>query len=158
METQVVTDRQMRRFQFGNQRVVPIYRKTWPSPDLIQERTARTGIFPISGPELNLIDAVRYPAHAAGLDNIATLIRELDKGLHARTLARSCMQTGEAPVLQRLGWKLQRFSRPNLAKVVLQELETRRVQNVPLETGNREPGPVDPAFHVRLNHIPEPEA
>ena len=158
METQVVTDRQMRPFRFGDRRVIPIYRKTWPTLDLLQERTSRTGPFRISGPELTLVDAVRYPRHAAGLDNIATLIREMDKGVKARLLARVCGQTGETPMLQRLGWMLRRFGRPKLAEVVLDRLKARRMDTVPLETGNDALGPIDPEFHVRVNYMPEPEA
>ncbi len=157
MEIQVVTDRQMRPFLFGNQRVVPVFRKSWPTDDLLEKKTTRTGIFRISCPELTLLDAVRYPHHTAGLDNIATLIREMRRGLGVRALTKVCRQTGETPILQRLGWMLDQFSSANMAEVVLQELRRRRLETVPLEIGNKGPGPIDPVYRVRLNHMPEPE-
>jgi predicted transcriptional regulator of viral defense system len=157
MEIQVVTDRQMSAFVFGGQRVVPVYRRVWPTPELMEERNTRMGRFILSCPELTLVDAVRYPRHAAGFDNIANLIKEMDEKMRVRRLAEACSITRETPVLQRLGWMVRRFGSPKFAGVVLRELETRRMDAVPLEIGNRSGGPVDAEFKVRLNYVPEPD-
>lgn len=93
----------------------------------------------------------------AGLDNIANLIKELDGQIRYRLLAELCRFTRETPVLQRLGWMLNRFGRSEQSDLVLEELKNRRVGTVPLEIGNSGDAPVDPVFKVRLNHIPEPD-
>lgn len=157
MEMQVVTETQMRKHSFGELRIHPIFRKTWPSEDVLEKRDVRTGVFRLSGPELTLVDAVRYPAHAAGFDNIATLIREMGKKLRVLQLAKICRETEENSVLQRVGWMLKNFGRANLAAVVTEELKRRRIQLVPLESGNPERGRVDSEFKVRVNYEPEPD-
>ena len=76
---------------------------------------------------------MRYPHHTAGLGNIATLIREMGRGLGVRALTKVCRRTGETPILQRLGWMLNKFSSSKMAEVVLQELKHGRLETVPLE-------------------------
>jgi predicted transcriptional regulator of viral defense system len=158
MEIQVMTHRQMRPFIFGKQKVQPIYRKAWPSDVMLESRLTRTGTFRLSCREWIWVDAVRYPAHAAGFDNIATLIRELGEGIRLRKLALACQQNIETPVLQRLGWLLGQFGRPAWVDIVKHALQGRSLQTVPLETGNESEGPVDPIFRVRINIQPEPDA
>ncbi len=67
-----------------------------------------TGSMKVSGPETTAWDLVRYPHAAGGLDNVATVLKELVARLDSRRLRDTARRHGELVVVQRLGYLLDR--------------------------------------------------
>lgn len=111
----------------------------------------------MSGPELTLIDLVRFPSHSAGWDNIATLVKILGPLAKTRKLV-SALEKENMPVLQRLGWILGHVGYPRLASSIVPLLSKGRLQPVLLELQGSPTGPLDERFKVVINHLPEVEA
>jgi hypothetical protein len=78
----------------------------------------------LSSPELTALDLVRYPQSGAGLDNVATVLSELDERLRPKKLA-TLSGTFEKPVVQRLGHLLGRLGYPQIAETMFAALSSR---------------------------------
>lgn len=158
MTIYVMTPRQMKSFQYGPHRVRYLCRKVWPSDKFLEEKSAPTGKFRISNPWLTLLDLVRYPEYSGGLDNVATIIREMDFSESLPDLNAMESLAVETAVLQRLGWLLQAFGQPSQADWVERILRKRKRFPVLLEPGTNRKGKTDDRFRVIVNHQPEAEA
>ena len=101
-----------------------------------------------------MVDLVKYPAHAAGWDNIAAITRDLGSRIRV-SLLDDALKDEETPVLQRLGWLLDRLGFPRPAKTVLRNLAGRAPKWVFLEPNGPDGGEEDPRFKLRLNYVPE---
>lgn len=95
----------MRSTQYGGGRVTFVFRSRFPDSRLLIKKTAYQNSFLVSGPELTLVDLVKYPVHAAGWDNIATIESDFGKSAKEKHL-RIALEPEETTVLQRLGWLL----------------------------------------------------
>ena len=114
-----------------------------------------TGTMRVATPELTAVDLVDYVAATGGLDNVATVMAELER-LDAETLAALAAQRDRATV-RRLGWLLELIE----ADVDLEPL--RRVaqpdQGWPseLRAGNARRGPIDRSWSIRVNADVQPD-
>src|SRR5271165_2135282 len=88
MEFQVVTDKRLPEIRVGRSAISFYYRKDMAAASKgIEERKTDTGRMKISSVELTMLDLVRYPHAAGGLDNIATIISDLADRIDAGKLA-----------------------------------------------------------------------
>jgi AbiEi antitoxin C-terminal domain len=83
----------------------------------IEDRKTDTGRMKISSVELTVLDLVRYPHAAGGLDNIATIIADLGERIEARKLA-ALSSAFERSVTQRLGYLMERFGDADRAETL----------------------------------------
>lgn len=75
MEFQVVTDKRIPRIKAGRSAIGFYYRKDMEAVAAgLQDHKTDTGAMKISGPELTILDLMRYPRAAAGIDHIATVL------------------------------------------------------------------------------------
>lgn len=156
MEYQVVVGRQMRSTPYGGGRATFVYRKRWPDEGLLIRKTGYQDSFLASGRELTLVDLVKYPVHAAGWDNIATIAKDLGKSAKANKL-KLALEDEESPLLQRLGWLLAHLGFGELSEKVRSLLRNRKPKMVPLELGGAPGGEIDKRFRLRINYLPEVE-
>ena len=118
MEFQVVTDKRLTEIRAGRSAIAFYYRKDMGAvSEGIEEQKTDTGRMKISSVELTVLDLVRYPHAAAGLDNIATIISDLDNRIDAAKLAK-LSAAYERSVIQRLGYLLDRFGQPERAEAL----------------------------------------
>ncbi len=112
MEFQVITDKRLPKIQAGRSAIAFYYRKNMAAASkALEDRKTDTGRMKISSVELTMLDLVRYPHAAGGLDNIATIISDLAERIDAGKLATlSAMY--ERSIRQRLGYLLDRFGQP----------------------------------------------
>lgn len=157
MEYQVMVGRQQRPAKYGRGRVAFVFRRRWPDAALLERKQGYQDSFFISGPELTLVDLVKYPAHAAGWDNIATIASDLGKSARAKKLELA-LKGEETPVLQRLGWLLGHLGFAKLSKTIFDLLKNRPLKKVALELGGARGGSLDERFHLRINYLPQVEA
>jgi predicted transcriptional regulator of viral defense system len=112
MEFQIVTDKRLPKIHVGRSAITFYYRKNMAAASKgIEDRKTDTGRMNISSVELTLLDLVRYPHAAGGLDNIATIISDLADRIDAGKLA-TLSETYERSIRQRLGFLLDRFGQP----------------------------------------------
>ena len=106
-EFQVVADKRLPKIRVGRSPIVFYYRKKITEVSQgIQDRKTDTGHMKVSSPELTVLDLLRYPHAAAGLDNIATVLTDLADGLDAEKLA-VLSKAFKRPTTQRLGRLLE---------------------------------------------------
>ena len=87
MEFQVVTDKRLPKIHAGRSAIAFYYRKDMAAvSEGIEDRKTDTGRMKVSSVELTLLDLVRYPHAAGGLDNIATIISDLADRIDAGKL------------------------------------------------------------------------
>jgi hypothetical protein len=154
---QVVTARPRRPVGSGRLVIEFVVRGTAAAAP-VELRTTPSGRMRVGTPEVVALDLVRYPAKAAGWDNVATVLRDLAPSLHRSGMRAAMAMDPAASELQRLGHMLERADADTVLPVLEAELAGRRVGWVPLVPG--EPGDDDGAardgrWHVIVNVEPE---
>ena len=127
MPFQVITDRPLGPIQAGRFRIVFRYRKHMEGVARgIERRDTDTGHMKVSGTELTVLDLVRYPGEAGGVERIAATLAVLAARLNPDRL--SALSTAfECSVAQRLGHLLERLGYGNQS-VALHDTLTRSGQ------------------------------
>src|SRR5205823_5752714 len=110
---QVATDRNRPSIRCGRVHVLFVARQNAREIPTTRFNTPR-GPVAVSTPEATAVDLVTYPEHAGGLDNVATVLAELAERLDAAKLLEAA-RAAETPVVQRLGFLLERVGAAPLA-------------------------------------------
>jgi predicted transcriptional regulator of viral defense system len=125
MEFQVVTGKRLPKIRAGRNLIVFYFRKDMLAvADGIEERKTDTGTMKISTVELTALDLLRYPQAAGGIDNMATVLSDLGPKIDGAKLA-ALSQKAERPVVQRLGYLLDRQGYEDRAEPMLAALNAR---------------------------------
>ena len=75
MEFQVITDKRLPKIRAGRSTMAFYYRKDIGAvSEGVEDHKTDTGRMKVSSVELTLLDLLRYPHAAGGLDNIATIV------------------------------------------------------------------------------------
>jgi predicted transcriptional regulator of viral defense system len=107
MEFQIITDKRLPKIRAGRSAIAFYYRKDMAAVSrALEDRKTDTGSMKVSSIELTMLDLVRYPRAAGGLDNIATIIPDLGERIDPGKLA-SLSAAFERSVIQRLGYLLE---------------------------------------------------
>jgi predicted transcriptional regulator of viral defense system len=121
-EFQVVTDKKMPELIVGRSRVAFSYRKDMEAVAAgIEDRKTDTGKMKVSSVELTALDLLRYPRAAGGIDHIATVLADLAGKIKPEKLS-SLSVSFERPVVQRLGYLLERLGHGTRARPMLLKL------------------------------------
>ena len=104
---QVVADRSLRPFQYGDLRVSffrkkPIIEKMW------EQKTVPSGYLRVGTAAVTAYDLLYLPQACRSLSRVATILVELGEALTSSSLAALNEMNCETPPLQRLGWLLER--------------------------------------------------
>jgi predicted transcriptional regulator of viral defense system len=163
MEFQVITDKRMPEIRAGRSPIAFYYRKDMSGVSAgIEDRKTDTGRMKISSIELTLLDLVRYPHAAGGLDNIATVIADLGERIEAGKLT-TLSAAYERSVIQRLGYLLERLNHsehaqslhaalPKVSELAWVELERAQAVNADLLG---EPKERNERWRVVVRRLPE---
>lgn len=115
------------------------------------------GTVRISSPEGTAFDLVGYAHRCGGLDNVATVLRELAERLRARELARAA-RLSPTPWAQRLGFLLDTVGADALTGPLAAHVARVAREYVPLDVGEK--GPARSRSHrwkLDINHEVERE-
>ena len=96
------------------------------------------GAVNVSTPEATAIDLAGYPAHAGGLDQVATVIAELAEDIDAALLVKAA-QTAPLPWAQRLGYLLELGEAGEKTQPLRSFVETNARDYAPLSLGAEAP-------------------
>jgi predicted transcriptional regulator of viral defense system len=122
MEFQVVADKKMPELVVGRSRIAFSYRKDIGAVAVgIEDRKTETGRMKVSSVELTVLDLLRYPHAASGIDHIATVLTDLGGAIESERLGRLSVAF-ERPVVQRLGHLLERLGYGDRAEPMRERL------------------------------------
>ena len=109
MVFQVVTNRRIKHsLKFGQVHIKLIHKKSLI--DLpIKDFVVSTGYLKVATPELIAIDLLKFPKHAGGMNNIATVLSELIESIDVHKLIELAENMGEPYQLQRLGYIIEKI-------------------------------------------------
>lgn len=125
MEFQVVAGKRLSNIRAGRNLTVFYYRKDMMAvAEGIEDRKTDTGTMKISTVELTALDLLRYPQGSGGIDSIATVLSDLGPKIDGGKLAILSQKT-ERPVVQRLGYLLDRQGCEGVAEPMCAALNAR---------------------------------
>jgi predicted transcriptional regulator of viral defense system len=102
-----VTDKRLPKIRAGRSVIAFYYRKDMAAVSgALEHSKTDTGSMKVSSIELTMLDLVRYPRAAGGVDNIATIISDLGERIDPVKLA-SLSAALERSIIQRLGYLLE---------------------------------------------------
>lgn len=109
MVFQIVTNKRIKHsLKFGQVHIKLIHKKSLT--DLpIKDFVVSTGYLKVATPELIAIDLLKFPKHAGGMNNIATVLSELVESLDVYKLIALAENMGERYQLQRLGYIMEKI-------------------------------------------------
>jgi len=129
--------------------------------DLAVTEKMRTssGYIPVSTPEMTAYDLVRYRKGAGSIDHVATVLAELAERLDAKRLLAIAKKGEEMPVIQRLGYLLERAGHAEFTGDLGKLIDQRKPKFVRLEPRSSEDvSDRDARWHVLVNTTIEVEA
>lgn len=164
MEFQVITDKRLPRIKAGRTALAFYYRKHMAGLGQgIEKRKTGTGVMRVSSPGLTALDMLRYPHAAAGLDHAATMLGELGDRIDGKALA-TLSAAFERPVVQRLGYLLDRLGFAEQAQALHASLAKRAAHWTELEPAEAhapelvpEPLERNRKWRVVARRMPEPD-
>lgn len=108
MVFQVVTHKRIKHsLKFGQVYIKLIYKKSLadlPMKDVV----VSSGYLKVATPELIAIDLLKFPRHAGGMNNIATVLSELIESMDVQKLINLAEKMGECHQLQRFGYIIEK--------------------------------------------------
>lgn len=166
MEFQVLTDKRLPKIRAGRTAIAFIYRKDMDAVATgIGQHKTDTGTMRVSSPELTLLDLLRYPHAAGGLDHIATVVTDLGGRIDPDKLA-ALSAAFERSVAQRLGHLLGALGHAESAKLLHEALLRQHpmlpwVELEPSQAADPEftpePAARDERWRVIVRRAPEPD-
>lgn len=156
-EFQVVADGILRPLTVGRVRIRFFFRRHLETAITERIKTS-SGYIPVSTPEMTAYDLVRYRKGTGSIGAIASVLAELAERIDARKLLAVVHKHAELPVIQRLGYLLERTGHADLGGGIARFLQARRPKLVPLEAGGDEVGTRDDKWRVLVNTTIEVEA
>jgi predicted transcriptional regulator of viral defense system len=157
-EFQVVAGAILRPLTVGRVRIRFFFRKEMAVAVTEKIKTS-SGYIPISTPEMTAYDLVRYRKGAGSIDHVATVLSELADRMDSKRLLAIAKKGEELPVIQRLGYLLERTTHRDLAADLRTFVDKRKPKMVALEPRSSEDiSGRDRRWHVIVNTTIEVEA
>jgi predicted transcriptional regulator of viral defense system len=156
-EFQVVAGNVLRPVTVGRVRIRFFFRRRMDVVATEQVKSS-SGYIPISTPEMTAFDLVRYRKGTGSIDHIATVLAELAERIDAKKLLAIAQKNEELPVVQRLGYLLERVGRGELAEELAGLVHAAKPKMILLEPrSGEEVSERDAKWHVLVNTTIEVE-
>jgi hypothetical protein len=157
----VVTDKFLKPIKLKGLTIDFITKKHFEDITELEKIGGRGGYFYISTPELTAIDLIRFPAKSGHLNNIATVLAELNESIKIEKLKNICEKT-RTPIsaLQRLGYIQDVIlGDTKISECIYKVLVKRKMQLIPLSIGNKEKKEksIDKKWNLKINTKVEPD-
>ena len=125
-------------------------KNTWEQNDIIQ-KTSDAGYINVSSPELTALDLLSY-VEKIGLNRVTTVLHELAQSIKVSALSRTIKKYPNTPVIQRLGYIMDKvLDEKKIAEVLLKKLKDRNLSPVLLTTQKPKNGEIDETWKVIIN-------
>ena len=127
-----------------------VSKKSWEQFAIVQKKT-RAGYLNVSSPELTALDLIIY-ADKFGLNRVSTVLQELSEEMKPSSLKKIAKTINELPVIQRLGYVLDRIlNEEKLAGTLFQILLNKRIKTTLLFPKERKQGNIDEKWKIIIN-------
>ena len=136
-EFQVVAGSVLRPLTVGRVRVRFFFRRQMALAVTANVKTP-SGYIPVSTPEMTAYDLVRYRKGAGSIDHVATVLSELAERMDPKRLLAIAKKGEELPVVQRLGYLLERTEHGDLTGDLGKFVDKHRPRMVALEPRSSE--------------------
>lgn len=113
-EFQVVTDTRLRPLRVGRGKIHFFIKSTLASTPMTEVKT-ETGLMQVSSPEATALDLIHYVKSVGGLDQVATVLKELSEQINPKILLKLAKTERKPAVLQRLGYLLDHVGMSRVA-------------------------------------------
>jgi predicted transcriptional regulator of viral defense system len=148
---QVVTLKNRPAIHCGRVRIEFIAKKQIDT-QITRQFNTLAGTIQVASPELLAFDLVSSPEHAAGINNVATVLSDLIESLDEKKLAELTQYHVKSFGLQRLGWLLDYLGGEALTQILLSKLEEKTLHWMQLVPhGAYEPIERNKKWHVIVN-------
>lgn len=161
MSYTVVTDKFLKPIKLKGLTIDFITKKHFDDLTEIEKVGGRGGYFYISSPELTAVDLFRFPKKSGQLNNIATVLSELNESIKKEKL-KDISEKSRTPIasLQRLGYVLDVvLGEKNLSDTIYRVIIKRKMQLVPLSMGKfaTKETLIDKKWNLKINTRVEPD-
>ncbi len=136
-EFQVVTRAILRPLTVGRVRIRFFCRRQM-AVAITEKIKTSSGYIPVSTPEMTAYDLVRYRKGVSSIDHVATVVSELAERIDPKRLLAVATKGEEIPVIQRLGYLLDRTGHGDLAADLLSFVDKHKPKMVVLEPRSSE--------------------
>jgi predicted transcriptional regulator of viral defense system len=125
-------------------------KNSWEQDDIVQ-KTTDAGYLNVSSPELTALDLLAY-VDKIGINRAVTVLEELAQAMKAAALSKTAKRYPNTPVIQRLGYILDKaLGEKKLSDPLLKILNERNVSPVLLVTQKEKQGELDETWKVIKN-------
>lgn len=125
-------------------------KNAWEQDDIIQ-KTTDAGYINVSSPELTALDLLAYVENI-GINRVTTVLYELAQNFKVSSLTRTLKKYSNTPVIQRLGFIMDKvLDEKKIAEVLLKNLKDRNLSPVLLTTQKPKNGEIDATWKVIIN-------
>lgn len=156
---QVLTSKPIRPLRRGPVHIMWLMKRNVATAPVRTKRTP-SGYVLVSSPAATALELVRFAKHAGGLNNVATVLRDLAPSIDDADMLTALEDEQTAvPTVQRLGYLLASVSRSSVIAVLDAWLLHRKPRAVALSTTAPAitGAPRDDRWRVIVNHIVEPD-
>jgi predicted transcriptional regulator of viral defense system len=136
-ELQVVAGAILRPLTVGRVRIRFFFRREM-TVAVTEKMKTSSGYIPVSTPEMTAYDLVRYRKGAGSIDHVATVLSELAERMDPKRLLAIAKDGAELPVIQRLGYLLERTEHADLASDLGKLVDEHKPKMVALEPRSSE--------------------
>lgn len=125
-------------------------KNSWEADDIIQ-KTTDAGYINVSSPELTALDLLAY-ADKNSMNRVTTVLHELAQTIKIAQLSRILKRYPNTPVLQRMGYIMDKvLNEKKIAEVLLKNLKDRNISPILLSTQKTKNGEMDETWKVVVN-------
>lgn len=125
-------------------------KNNWEQDDIVQ-KTTNAGYINVSSPELTALDLLAY-TEKIGINRATTVLQELAQTIKVSALLRTAKRYPSTPVIQRLGYILDKvLGEEKLAEAIQRVLNNRTVVPVLLSVQKEKQGVTDETWKVIIN-------
>jgi len=125
-------------------------KNAWEQIDIIQ-KTTDAGYINVSSPELTALDLLAYVENI-GLNRVTTVLHELAQSIKVSSLSRTIKKYPNTPVIQRLGYIMDKvLAEKKIAEVLLKNLKNRNISPVLLSTQKPKNAELDETWKIIIN-------
>lgn len=161
MSYTVVADKFLKPIKLKGLTIDFITKKNFEDITEIEKVGGLGGYFYISSPELTAIDLIRFPKKSGQLNNIATVLSELNESIKKEKI-KDVSEKNRTPVaaLQRLGYILDVvLGEKKLSDVIYKVVVKRKMQLIPLaiDKGANKETAIDKKWNLKINARVEPD-
>ncbi len=136
-EFQVVAGAILRSLTVGRVRIRFFFRRRMAVAVTEKVKTS-SGFIPVATPEMTAYDLVRYRKGAGSIDHVATVLSELAERMDPKRLLAIAKKGEELPVIQRLGYLLERTEHGDLTGDLGKFVDKHKPKMVALEPRSSE--------------------